>query len=666
MTDPEQVPDWDTAEWTGVPLPDRVRDRYPQLVHIAAVTLDSPLLAGHNASHEQRLVTGWIRGRGQCERVADLLDLRDEAILAWPQIGTGKRDQINAWLAGVDADVPNILSGPATVVDAYVPAADPDLEVIARWGVFVGSAATWGEAEVHLARGLVPDDVALALSRLRARTLPPMQPEEDADTILAAWVESLDERTRAILRGRLVRAPLRTLEVIGQEHGVTRERIRQLERKLQDKIPVLLAQVAWRPVRWEVFAVQRRFGSYAPLSDDETAYLSSADGFARSLVVWLAGYDRGEDRVRARGFGLPKVGELPTLPDLPIIDEAAVHADLLAAGVSPALLGWTIDSVKGVARVDGQGVLWPNNIVDKSYAVLAVRDKQMTADELAEAIGGGVSVRGLRARLYDDPRLCRVTRTHVGLVAWGGEAYTSLVDLMCSRLESGPRLLADLSAELAAEFDASENSVTWYAAAPVFHVDQGMVSLRTAEHPYVPRATPQAVSTLYRTGADELVWSVTVDHDLLRGSGRSLAGEIATFLGMEPGVRTTLRNAVRDVPVNWLQTSHVGPHLGSLKPHVEALGAADGDVVLLRVDRAAHTLSISLRPPAPTELSVAGRLAWLTGAPTYVCSDAVALASAASTTPEHLVTVLQQRGEPLAAELASTLLAGDPAEDFQP
>lgn len=592
MTGVPRVPDWDTGDWTGESLPERVRDRHPQLVHIAALDLDSPVLAAHTATHEQRKVVGWIRGRGDCHTVSDLLDLTDDAISSWPQVGVGKCQQIRTWLSDLAADVLFLLSDRAGLAEDHVSTVSPDpsLELVAQWGVFAGSASTWGEAEACLAPDDVPDDVAGALSEIRSRPLPALPAGPDADATLEAWVESLDDRYCAILRGRLVRAPARTLDDIGQEYGVSRQRIMQLERKLEDRIPVLLAQEDWRPVRWEVFAVQRRFGAHAPLSSDEVDYLSSAEGFARSLVVWLAGYDRGDDRVPARGFTLPKADELPLLPDLPIIDEEVLHADLAAAGVTDGLLDWTVDSIEGLSRVDGRAVLWPRNIVDKSYAVLAVRDKQMTPDELAEAIGGGVSVRGLRARLYDDPRLCRVTRHHIGLVAWGGEAYTSVVDLMCNRIEDGPQPLADLAAELAAGFDVSEGSVVWYSAAPVFYVADGLISLRTDEHPFAPRATPEAVPTLYRVGADELVWSVEVDREVLRGSGRALASEIATFLGMEPGVRITLRNEVRDVPVNWLVTSHMGPNIGSIKPHVDALGSADGDVVRVTVDRAAHTL----------------------------------------------------------------------------
>lgn len=649
----QRVPDWNADDWVGVPLPERVRDLHPMLEDIASLHLGSRDLEFMRTGEDRPKVVGWIRGRGGCDTVEDLLDLTGEQILAWPQVGVGKRNRILEWIGELESHVPDILA----VQDEVVPRpVDPDVALLARWGAFVSSATTWGEAEAAARLDAVPDDVAAALDRLRAKALPVLPEENDADRILEDWVQGLDDRERAILRGRLVRAPARTLDDIGTEHGVTRERIRQLERRLEQKIPTLLAQETWRPVRWEVFAVRHRFGAYAPLTPDEVEHLSSAEGFARSLVVWLAGYERLEDRVRARDFRLPSVGDLPTLPDLPILDEELIRERFIADGVAPELVDWTLDSVKGVGRVDGRPVLWPGNIVDKSYAVLAVRNRQMTPEELAAAIGGGVSVRGLRHRLYEDPRLCRVTRHHVGLAAWGGEAYTSVVDLMCARLEDGPRPVAQLAQELADEFGVSTASVSMYAAAPVFLVESGVLSLRPDDRPYVPRATPHLVPGLYRVGADAMVWNIEADHDLLRGSGRALPTEVATFLGMEPGVRITLRNEVRDVPINWLVTSHVGPNIGSLKAQVEAVDAGPGDMVRIVFDRSAHALEVSVRPPAADEGDPAeAAIARLTGLPSELCRTQELLASAVQVDVQDLDATLRRRGDDAVADLIPAL-----------
>ena len=219
---------------------------------------------------------------------------------------------------------------------------------------------------------------------------------------------------------------------------------------------------------------------------------------------------------------------------------------LVTSGVRRDLVAWAIDSINGVARIDSHLVLWPRSIVEKSFAILAARGTPMSAEELVAAIGDDVSVRSLRQRLYEDPRMIRVTRSTIGLRAWGGEEYTSIVDLMCNMLEErGALELATLSRDLVERFDASPSTVMALSAAPTFVVENGVIRLRRSEESFQPRAAPEQVAGLYRATPDLLVWNITADHDLMRGSGRAIPAEIATFLGVESGSRQTVQRRTR-------------------------------------------------------------------------------------------------------------------------
>ena len=432
--------------------------------------------------------------------------------------------------------------------------------------------------------------------------------------------------------------------------------MRQLEVMLTEQVARLLAGDEWRPLRWEVFIVQQRLGAYAPLTPAEAEELRRAEGFPRALVLWLAGYDRRADTVARHQFALPSLAEVPLIDGGPLVDEEALRAALTAQGVADRLLSWAIDQIPGLSRVDGHAVLWPGNIVDRSCAVLAVRNTPMSAEELADSIGGGISVRGLRSRLYDDPRVCRVTRTTVGLRSWGGPEYTSIVELMCADLEErGERSLAELASDLASRFDAKTGSVHAYAGAPVFVVEDGLIRLRRQDEPFVPRATPHRIAGLYRAAPDALVFNIEADNDLLRGSGRSIPQEIATFLGVQPGMRMTLHHPVRDIPVSWLETNHMGPNLGSLKGPAEAAGVREGDVVQVWFDRRAHAIEVRRREPPPPGDAMAERLSWLTGLPPYRCQDRPTVADAVQTTPDQVVAVLRRRGDPAVADLVERL-----------
>jgi hypothetical protein len=633
------------------------RVRFPGLVDAAHLTIDALALAPARDAHGGYLLVQWL-DRHAGPRIADLLEVTEEDVLEWRNIGVGKRDQILGFLAAVDAsrDVLTAESVQPSVDQVMASMqTDPDLLLLLDWAGFVGPRRSWGDIEEAVLGQGLPLDVAEALSRLRARRVPARLPAPDAEQVLAEWVDAMEPRDRDILQHRLVMAPLRTLEDIGAEHGVTRERIRQVQRRLTDKVPGLLASDEWRPVRWEVFAQRHRLGACAPLTTAESELLSSAEGFPRALILWLAGYVRADHAVSHEDFPALTADTVPFVDDTPVVDQEALAARLIAEGVHAELVDWAVDQVPGLARVDGEVVLWPGNIVEKSYAVLCVRGASMTPDALAEAIGGGISVRGLRSRLYDDDRICRVSAREVGLVAWGGEEYTSVPSLMTTYLEEhGRSEISDLQDDLEKRFDASRASIAMVRAAPVFANRGSQIWLRGPEEPFVPRATPHVIPGHYRC-ADQLFWRFKADRELMRGSGRATPHEIATFVGLQPGARTAMRAQPHDIHFAWLMTSHVGPQMGSLKALTEAAGVNEGDDVLLVLDRAAHTASVKRLTEVTAGEVESAALRRLTGLPAHACSSLETLAACVGVAADQVIDALSDRGDVEAAALASRL-----------
>ena len=58
--------------------------------------------------------------------------------------------------------------------------------------------------------------------------------------ILRNCLSSLDEREQFIIKNRMLREDPRTLEEIGARFGVSRERVRQIEKKAFDKLQALV------------------------------------------------------------------------------------------------------------------------------------------------------------------------------------------------------------------------------------------------------------------------------------------------------------------------------------------------------------------------------------------------------------------------------------------
>lgn len=357
----------------------------------------------------------------------------------------------------------------------------------------------------------------------------------DAASVIAAWIDSQTDRQRAILATRLVGLGSRTLDDLGHEFGVSRQRVNQLENQLVAVVRALRdTDEVWGPVRWTIRELRQRLGGFAPLTDDALPPDPAGSLVTRTLL-WLAGYRVTPAAVVSMGFALPETDELPLLGGGPAIDVMALAKDLHRRGVALHLLNPAMLAIDGVRRVDGRLVLWPRGLVDQSVTVLTVRGRPMTTDELDEVIGRDISTDSLRNRLLVDPRICRATRANVALRSWGRQEYTSIADLMCRRLQTGAMPLNSLAAELHRDFEISVESVHGFSRAPAFVVRAGQIMLRPADQPYVPAAPPGRVSGLFSIGTDVLVWRLQVGPDLFRGSGRAMPLQIAMFLALSPG-----------------------------------------------------------------------------------------------------------------------------------
>ena len=226
---------------------------------------------------------------------------------------------------------------------------------------------------------------------------------------------------------------------------------------------------------------------------------------------------------------------------------------------------------------------------------------------------------------------------------------------MCRWIEDEGELpVTDLAEDLASQYDVSTSSVVAYSSAPIV-VKEGVVSLRGAEDPYVPRWRPSRVAGLYQASTHSLIWHVDVDGDMLRGSGRAVPAEIAGFLAVSPGARATLSNPVHDVTLNWLATSHTGPNLGSLKAHVESLDAGQGDSLRLVFDRRDGSVVASLIGSTTLNEAPAERLERLTGLAVSDEGVRALFASALHVNASDVEESLRRRGDSDVADAFAAL-----------
>ena len=383
---------------------------------------------------------------------------------------------------------------------------------------------------------------------------------------------------------------------------------------------------------------------------------SASSPEAARLVSWLVGYRVDEQYARTAGFALPIPADCPRLfPGTQVIDEFTLNEVLHESGVHEGLVDFAIGAIEGLGRVDGQLVDWTGSQVDRAKTVLQVRDEPQSLDELFELVGGSSMV-SFRNRILDDEEIMRVSKTRVGLRVWGGTRYTTIVGLMMDRLASGPCTIEELGLELQETYEVSANSVSMYAAAPVFKVTGDTIALRGRHDPYIARDKPSTVPGLFVLSEEHLTWNVIVDTELLRGSGRSIPYEIGTFMGLEPG--DSIEIACDDgsrIPMSWPETSHTGPQIGSLRSQVVGVGGSETDVVRLGFHPSDMRLSVDVVPPATAGESPSATVSRLTGVDVDRCHDLRALAEAIGVAESDVVAVLQKRREGLLARAAEQL-----------
>ena len=432
-------------------------------------------------------------------------------------------------------------------------------------------------------------DVLQALEEAGAGQPAPVEdvPQMSAYEIAASWISGLPARSADVLRRRVLVVES-TLEEVGRGYGVSRERIRQLERGLVKELDEFIAAPEWRPVReWgEQFTEDN--GTWLP-SEPLDGVEADEPG---QLLRRLAGYEEVLDGhqwvLRKKGATLPSLKELQWRAGGALVLDAAATAQVLqTAGIRGDAHDAYLAHL-GLEHRSGAWVRWPDSFVERAILLLELHGEPMDPDELAGEVGSA-SARSVRQRLFDDDRVQRVGRSLVGLRAWGLPEYTTTAGVMEAVLtdHGGEMLVSELADELEALHSIKRSTVAAFTRAPMFVRSGQAVRVRDDDEPWeFPEeiAVPAAVAL----AGDRVTWDVVVDTELLRGSGLSFPLAAAKFIDLRPGNRKTfpIRGCeALEVSVAWLTTSVAGPLVGSLRAAAQAVGATQGETLRITIDR---------------------------------------------------------------------------------
>ncbi|MBW4061872.1 hypothetical protein HJC99_04860 [Candidatus Saccharibacteria bacterium] len=274
------------------------------------------------------------------------------------------------------------------------------------------------------------------------------------------------ERDRQIIAGRFGfgMAKRQTLEKIGNDFNITRERVRQIEKAAVTKLRSLdFAELS--RANEVITTVVRDFGGVALISDI-TAILAAPETDA-PYIIFLSLLSHGVDLIDDDDHLRAAVGLLPIFGRsqiVQLIEEvvAAVTAygkpttlvklrSKLASELEPETLEQLMRVSKQLAYFDGKWglVAWPEvnpkSIRDKTYLVLARHGRPLHFSDIAHHVRGlgtnkrNVTVQAVHNELIKDGRFILIGRGIYALSEWG---YTpgTVAEIIASvlREESAP------------------------------------------------------------------------------------------------------------------------------------------------------------------------------------------------------------------------------------
>ena len=489
----------------------------------------------------------------------------------------------------------------------------------------------------------------------------------------------LDDRSREILAKRIfVTEGAVTLEVLGDRFGITRERVRQLEKKAITQLD-RVRNSEFSPVIRRAQAVQAKLGVGVPADDEaisEALTWATSDiesgsnvkpSFARALLLWLAGpYKKRDDWLLAerhlKKLSLDAV--LDRRDESGMVSISAIGEVLTHFGFHERIHEAWLAVLRNFLPVDGGYIYLKGSIPDKVRALLRYHNSPIAVEEMMELLGSG-SIRSVRMRLIEDPGFWRINKQCEFVIAGtpGYDEYTGITDEIVQEIEGcgGEAPFDHLVEKLTRVYGVKEASVVIYINTPMFTKDEnGIVRVRDAEVAVDFSTDITKTAACYQSSDGTWCWRVLVDRDVARGSGRMVPNAFAQELGCSIGDKIEVDTTVGQLTFSWLLTSTTGASIGSLRSALASCQAEIGDFLFVRATKPKVTFERLSKEVLDSAQSDLGRLSLLLGCGEVDDdSDAlerIATALANSKTSEQDILlesrrILNARGETELAEL---------------
>ena len=449
-------------------------------------------------------------------------------------------------------------------------------------------ATTVGEAlRLDLSRLASTIGVTPALDSFVIREL--TKSSRIADTVterLTVFLASATPREQLILERRLFAETPQKLEELGHLVGVSRERVRQIERRLQQAVEMrvgteidIVAAFLSEQMQPVVDAVELDSlisNVFTGSEEKQSADIAVQMVKSRLNYSCVNGVCLNEPALEVVGALQEMADEIAD--DVGLIDEKALRA-LLPSDEWNDSFPQLVERC-GFHRVGSQLAL-RDTVGARAKAALLEIGRLATTEEIASI--SGIDSARIGSQLSRIPTVAKADKTRWGLAEWIDDEYEGVTAEIIQRIneDGGATPLERLVEEIPRLFGVSETSVRISVGTPQFVLQDGYVSMADASS-ITLRNLHDVIDG--RTANGDPYWTFLVESRYFEG--HSLArfpAELAKELGCEPNSKIRVFVAYPigcgELSVSWRLASATGISLGYLADPLRQLGVSGGDRV---------------------------------------------------------------------------------------
>lgn len=398
---------------------------------------------------------------------------------------------------------------------------------------------------------------------------------------------SYSSREKFIAQRRLIDSSKCTLQELGDQLDLTRERVRQLEAKIVDRCDRAIGEQI-RELRQQLV---EEFGAMIPYDTlTRTIDEQFSDNSNRNKALFTKIFLRYLKYHLKNGFYLSPAGQIVISNYLHYINtnNLLLVDELTLARINLEFWYKYRDEIKqclGLVKLRYGSFARKDSVSTRVLDTLKHLGIPATKEQIAEY--SGITEDKLTNRLRLIRGVVKVSNNMWALGSSKSSQYVGVVDEMLRVIEQhgGRMAVQTLKAEIKRRCNVKDSTITAYLYTAQFVIENKMIRLSTEDD---VRLRPLAQTIDGRTGNGSPYWTINVKARHLKGhSVVGLPPELAYYLKCEPNTRSRIPIHYpldcRDLSITWRLASTTGLQIGYLADVLKKLHVQEGDRVRLIV-----------------------------------------------------------------------------------